>query len=225
MLIHIEQLLTAEEAKDCLELLTQAEWSDGQSTAGGLARQVKHNLQLDDQLTQAVAVRQLIEQRLQQHPLFVSAALPHRIYPPKFNCYQNGGHYGPHVDGSVMATPQGPLRTDVSATLFFTAPESYDGGELMIETQYGAQSVKLDAGDMIVYPSNSLHQVTPVTRGHRICSFLWVQSMVRDSAQRELLFDLDQSIQTLTQERGADDDEVRRLSHIYHNLLRQWMEV
>ena len=225
MLIHIEQLLTTDEVKHCLTLLTEAEWSDGQSTAGGLARQVKHNLQLDDQLPQAIQVRQLIEHKLQQHPLFVSAALPHTIYPPKFNCYQKGGHYGPHVDGSVMSTPQGPLRTDVSATLFFTAPESYEGGELVIETQYGAQSVKLDAGDMILYPSTSLHQVTPVTEGHRICSFLWVQSMVREAAQRELLFDLDQSIQTLTVERGADDHEVRRLSHIYHNLLRQWMEV
>lgn len=225
MLIHIEQLLAPEEANQCLTLLTDAQWHDGQATAGGLARQVKHNLQLDDQLPQAVQVRQLIEQRLQHHPLFVSAALPHRIYPPKFNCYQNGGHYGSHVDGSVMSTAQGFMRTDVSATLFLSPPDSYDGGELMIETQYGAQAVKLDAGDMIVYPSTSLHQVTPVTRGQRICSFLWVQSMVREASQRELLFDLDQSIQTLTQERGPEDDEVRRLSHVYHNLLRQWLTV
>ncbi|MGB1091215.1 MAG: Fe2+-dependent dioxygenase [Oceanobacter sp.] len=226
MLLPIEGFLTPEETAQCRELLYASEWQDGKKSAGGIAREVKNNLQLDDKTPTAQKIRGLIQNRLSRHPMVMSAVLIHKIFPPKFNCYQNGGHYGPHIDGSIMTRPDGQqLRTDVSATLFFTEPDSYDGGELMIETQYGAQSVKLNAGDLILYPSTSLHQVLPVTRGQRICSFMWFQSLVADSQKREMLFELDQSIQALTMDRGAGDEEVVRLSGIYHNLLRQWAEV
>jgi len=226
MLLPIENFLTPEETVQCRELLYASEWIDGKATAGGLAAAVKNNLQLDDQCDAAVKIRSLIEAKLTQHPEIISACLPQRMYPPKFNCYQNGGHYGLHVDGAVMTRPDGQqVRTDVSATLFLTEPDSYDGGELMIETQYGAQAVKLNAGDLILYPSTSLHQVLPVTRGQRICSFMWFQSMVADAQQREMLFELDQSIQVLTADRGPKDEEVLRLSGLYHNLLRQWASV
>ena len=166
---------------------------------------------------------QVITQAVKQHPLFVSATLPHTVFPPRFNCYQDGGHYGLHIDGSVMTLPDGRLmRSDVSATLFLSDADEYEGGELSIETQFGAQEVKLNAGDIIVYPSSSLHEVKPVTQGKRIASFFWVQSMVADPTQREQLFELDQSIQILTAQRGRDDNEVRRLSGLYHNLLRGW---
>jgi len=167
----------------------------------------------------------MILSRLSECPEFISAALPKRIYPSKFNCYRNGGHYGLHVDSSIMTLPDGEsLRTDISATLFLCDPDDYDGGELVVESQYGIQEVKLSAGDMILYPSTSLHEVRPVTRGERVCAFFWVQSMVRESQHRELLFDLDQSIQQLTKERGTDCPEVRRLTGIYHNLIRSWAD-
>ena len=223
MLLPIENVLSKEEVQQFRSLLELTPWLDGKLTAGGQAMHVKANLQVDDSAESAVRLRNTILQQLSNHPLFISAALPGRIYPPKFNRYQNGGHYGLHVDNAIMPLADGRmLRTDVSCTLFLSEPEEYDGGELTIETCYGAQAVKLPAGDMILYPSTRLHEVKPVTRGSRICAFFWIESMVRDSQQRELLFELDQSIQALTVERGADDNEVRRLSGVYHNLIRTW---
>ncbi|MCY0966915.1 Fe2+-dependent dioxygenase [Parathalassolituus penaei] len=223
MLLPIESLLSAEEVQQCRQLLFASEWQDGAATAGGLARTVKNNFQLDDNSDNARRLQDFVLHRLRQHPTFVSATLPEHIYPPKFNLYQNGGHYGQHVDSAVMTLASGQvLRTDVSATLFLCDPDDYDGGELQIETRYGMQSVKLPAGSLILYPSHSLHQVTPVTRGQRLCSFFWIQSLVRDSHNRELLFDLDQSIQSLTITHGNGHEDVVRLSQIYHNLLRQW---
>lgn len=226
MLITIPRVLDADEVKLFRERLHAAPWRDGAQTAGSLARHVKRNLQVDDDSEPARELRNHLLRRLSRHPTFISAALPQRIYPPKFNCYRDGGTYGAHIDGALMQVPgtDVTVRTDVSATLFLSEPEEYDGGELTIETQYGAQTVKLPAGDMVVYPSTSLHHVTPVTRGARIASFFWIQSMVRDAAQRELLFELDRSVQALTAELGGRHREVVRLSGLYHNLLRQWAQ-
>ncbi|MCL4107961.1 UNVERIFIED_CONTAM: hypothetical protein GTU68_016989 [Idotea baltica] len=225
MLLPIKAVLSQDEVKQFRDHINPASWEDGKLSAGNQATIVKSNQQLDDsnELTQSLSNN--ILQRLHTHPTFVSATLPFKLFPPKFNRYQNGGSYGLHVDSSIMTTPtQETLRTDVSATLFLSNPDEYEGGELMIETQYGAQEVKLNAGDLIIYPSTTLHEVKPVIKGRRICSILWVQSLIKDSHHREILFELDQSIQTLTIDRGADDAEVRRLSGIYHNLVRQWTE-
>ncbi|MYM63637.1 Fe2+-dependent dioxygenase [Pseudomaricurvus sp. HS19] len=223
MLLPIENLLSKEEVKQMRLHLDQHGWLDGSDTAGGIARTVKFNQQADEQQPQIQQLQQFLLQKISRHPLSVSAALPEKIHPPKFNRYADGGSYGLHVDSAIMYLAGGEsLRTDVSATIFLCEPDSYDGGELVIETQYGAQSVKLNAGDMIVYPSSSLHEVRPVTRGARVCSFFWIQSLVRSAQQREQLFDLDQVVQTLTVERGADDQQVRSLSALYHNLMRNW---
>ncbi|WP_369857155.1 Fe2+-dependent dioxygenase [Candidatus Thalassolituus haligoni] len=223
MLLPIDTLLTPQEVHYCRQQLAAGPWQDGSLTAGTLAVQVKRNLQLDDHSEQALQLRQLILGKLQSHPLFVSATLPSRYFPPKFNCYQDGGHYGLHVDNAILAlgSPE-QLRSDVSCTLFLNSPDEYDGGELVIETRYGAQQVKLEAGSLIIYPSTSLHQVLPVTAGQRICSFFWIQSLIRDAHQREMLFELDQSVQALTVALGEGDAEVSRLSQLYHNLLREW---
>lgn len=223
MLIPIDQLLDKNSVTTFRQHLDQTHWEDGAITAGSQAIHLKSNLQLATDDATGQKLGQHLLQLLGQHPLFLSAALPGKIFPPKFNCYQNGGHYGLHVDNAIMHLPNREvMRTDLSATLFLSEPEEYAGGELCIETQYGTQEVKLAAGDMILYPSTSLHTVKPVTTGKRICAFFWIESLVRDSGQREILFDLDQSIQTLTSDRGATDSEVRRLSGIYHNLIRQW---
>ncbi|WP_075186231.1 Fe2+-dependent dioxygenase [Teredinibacter haidensis] len=221
MLITIDNLFSKEESENILQKLLSENWQEGKLTAGGVAAQVKQNLQLDDTSATATEVRSNIFHYLKQHPTFISAALPNKIFPPKFNCYRSGGHYGLHVDNAMMTLPDGGyMRTDISATLFFSSPDTYDGGELMIETQYGAQAVKLEAGSMVLYPSSSLHEVRPVTRGNRVCAFFWIQSLVRESSHREQLYELDQSIQSLTLERGAQDHNVARLTGIYHNLLR-----
>lgn len=223
MLIPIESVLDKATAADWLARLRAADWVDGRNTAGSLAINVKDNLQLDDNHVVSQQLRQDLLERLGRHPEFISAALPHRVYPPRFNCYQGGGAYGLHVDGSIMHLPDNtPMRTDLSATLFLTEPEEYEGGELMIETEYGAQSVKLGAGDMVLYPATSLHQVMPVTKGTRIASFFWIESMVRDAQARDMLFDLDRTVQVLTLERGAKDEQVSQLNGLYHNLLRRW---
>ncbi|MEE2733175.1 MAG: Fe2+-dependent dioxygenase [Pseudomonadota bacterium] len=226
MLIVIENLLSAEEVTQFRQHLDQAQWEAGSHSAGEVARAVKSNLQLPDDGELAIALGNHLLRVLAQHPQFVSAALPKTIYPPKFNRYADGGHYGVHVDSAVMQLPgqRDSLRTDLSATVFLSAPEDYDGGELMIEGQFGAQAVKLNAGDMVLYPSSSLHQVLPVTEGARVCSFFWIQSLVRDDSQRELLYDLDQSIQALRAAGGTPHGEISRLTGIYHNLLRQWVE-
>ena len=225
MLLAIPEILSKEEVAQYREHLVTAPWQDGKLTAGAQAAQVKTNLQLDDNAELTRHLSQTLLSRLTSHPTFVSATLANKIFPPKFNLYQHGGHYGLHVDNAIMTLANGEsMRTDVSATVFFSELEDYEGGELAIETQYGAQEVKLNAGDMIVYPSTSLHEVKPVTKGNRICAFLWTQSLIKDNQQREQLFELDQSIQVLTMERGSDDFEVRRLSGIYHNLVRSWSE-
>ncbi|MBR0566721.1 Fe2+-dependent dioxygenase [Azoarcus sp. L1K30] len=223
MLIPIENVLGKDEVAHFRQRLDGADWQDGLNTAGTLARAAKRNLQLEDGSPLAVALGNHILRRLGSHPAFISAALPHRIYPPKFNCYRNGGTYGLHVDSALMAVggTDITIRSDLSATLFLSEPDEYEGGELQIEGPFGIQSVKLAAGDMVLYPSSSLHQVTPVTRGERLASFFWIQSMVQGEEDRTLLYDLDQAIQALTRS-CADDPELVRLTRVYHNLLRRW---
>lgn len=224
MLIPIEKVLSKEEVAQFRAHLDRAEWQDGLKTAGTLARHVKRNEQLGDDAEPAVSLGHRILQRLGEIPRFISAALPVRIYPPKFNRYADGGTYGIHVDSALMPVPgtNVTVRTDLSATLFLAEPGEYDGGELEIESAFGVQSVKLEAGDMVLYPSSSLHRVAPVTRGARIASFFWIQSMVADEGKRTLLFDLDQSIQELTPLVPADDGRLLKLTGVYHNLLRRW---
>lgn len=225
MLLVIEQLLAKTEVADFRGQLDSANWRDGRDSAGSLSAQVKSNQQLAEQDPLAISLGNRILQRLGNHPLFLSAALPARIYPPKFNRYAGGGHYGVHVDSAVMAISGTPLmlRSDLSATLFLSEPDDYDGGELTIETRFGAQAVKLAAGDLVLYPSTSLHQVTPVSRGARVSAFFWIQSMVADQGQRELLFDLDQSIQGLRASHHSDQQpQILQLTGVYHNLLRRW---
>ena len=227
MLIALDNVLSKDEVKQFREHLDKAEWQDGLKTAGTLAKSVKQNLQLDDNADLTKSLGNFILRKLAQNPLFISAALPHKIYPPKFNCYSNGGYYGAHVDSAIMHLPDGlgTLRSDLSATLFLAEPDEYDGGELEIEGPFGAQSVKLAAGDMVLYPSSSLHQVTPVTRGARISSFFWMQSMVKDEVSRTLLFDLDQAIQDLSLKFEPNDPNLLKLTGVYHNLLRQCTDV
>jgi PKHD-type hydroxylase len=224
MLITIENVLSKDEVGAFRARLDQADWRSGTATAGTLARQVKQNQQLDDGTELAVSLGQQILRRLAQMPLFISAALPGKIYPPKFNRYADGGTYGVHVDSAVMQIPGSGqhLRSDLSATLFLSEPDEYDGGELEIEDAFGAQAVKLGAGDLVLYPSSSLHRVTPVTRGARIASFFWIESLVRDDGARTLLFDLDQAIQGLSTKVAPDDAHLLKLTGTYHNLLRRW---
>lgn len=224
MLIPIENVLGKDEVREFRARLDQADWQDGLKTAGSLARSVKRNQQLDDGSELAVSLGNHILRRLGNHPAFISAALPGRIYPPKFNRYADGGTYGAHVDSALMQVPgtNVTVRSDLSATLFLAEPEEYDGGELEIEGPFGVQAVKLEAGDMVLYPSSSLHRVTPVTRGARIASFFWIQSLVADEGERTLLFDLDQAIQGLTPSQHADDGHLLKLTGVYHNLLRRW---
>lgn len=224
MLIPVEKVLTRDELAEFRARLDAAPWQDGLATAGTLARSVKRNLQLEDGSPLATELGNEVLRRLQANSLFVSAALPRRIYPPKFNRYADGGTYGAHVDSALMQVPGTGLtvRSDLSATLFLCDPDEYEGGELQIEGPFGVQSVRLPAGDMILYPSSSLHRVTPVTRGARIASFFWIESLVRDDAARALLFDLDRAIQGLTPALRPDDPHLLSLTGVYHNLLRRW---
>jgi len=226
MLLIIENVLSAEEAREFRAALGSGPWQDGRASAGTLSVAVKDNQQLQDGSELSCRLGNRILALLGRNPLFISAALPHRIFPPRFNRYSGGGHYGPHTDGAIMYHADGapPVRSDVSATLFLSPPEDYDGGELSIETAFGAQEVKLAAGDMVLYPSSSLHEVAPVTRGERVAAILWLQSMVRSDTQRGLLFDLDQSIQAFTRRSSPSDPELLRLTAVYHNLLRMWAE-
>jgi PKHD-type hydroxylase len=224
MLLSIEKVLDPEEVRQFRQHLATAEWTDGAQTAGALARLAKHNQQLPDSVEPALSLGRHILRKLGVHPLFISAALPRKIYPPKFNKYEGGGNYAAHIDNAVMPIPgtHTTLRSDLSATLFLSEPDEYDGGELEIEGALGVQSIKLEAGDLILYPATSLHRVTPVTRGARIASFFWVESLVADESHRTLLFDLDQTIQSLTSTLPAGDAQVLKLTGIYHNLLRGW---
>ncbi len=224
MLIVIENLLDQSEVRIFRERLAVADWIDGAGTAGSRSIAVKQNLQLDRRDPVAAELGNVILGKLGHHPTFVSASLAERIWPPVFNLYENGGHYGTHSDAALMRLPEANLtiRSDVSATLFLSDPDEYEGGELVIEEQFGAQAVKLAAGDMVLYPSSSLHQVTPVTQGQRICAIMWMQSAIADASARALLFDLDQSIQALSATRAVDDPDIDRLVHVYHNLTRRW---
>jgi PKHD-type hydroxylase len=226
MLIPIENVLSVEEVAAMRTRLDAAAWQDGLATAGTIARHVKRNLQLEDGSPLAVELGNAILRRLGETPLFISAALPAKIYPPKFNRYADGGTYGAHVDSAIMQVPGTTvsLRSDLSATLFLAEPEEYDGGELEIEGPFGIQAVKLAAGDMVLYPSSSLHRVTPVTRGARVASFFWIESMVRDEGERTLLFDLDTNIQALQADLPADHPQLLSLTGVYHNLLRRWAQ-
>ncbi|WP_269532597.1 Fe2+-dependent dioxygenase [Chitinimonas sp. BJYL2] len=226
MLLHIPAVLDAATVRHCRQRLDAAGWADGKLTAGNQSSQVKRNQQLPPEDPATAHIGQIIRQALQGHALFFSAALPKEIIRPLFNRYEGGQDFGNHIDNAVRGVPGTDIRvrTDLSATLFFSEPDEYDGGELMIEDTYGLHSVKLAAGDMILYPSTSLHRVEPVTRGARLASFFWIQSMVRSAERRAMLFDLDQSIQVLRAKHG-DTDEIIRITGIYHNLLRQWVEL
>jgi PKHD-type hydroxylase len=210
-------------------MLEQADWVDGKTTAGHLALNCKNNLQLPVDSQEGQQLGDFILARLHDHPLFASAALANKILPPMFNCYQAAGEFGNHIDNAIRFVPGSSMkiRTDISITVFLSEPNSYEGGELIIEDTYGQQSVKLKAGDAILYPSTSTHRVTPVTKGRRLASFFWIQSLIRSDEQRRILFDLDQSIQGLTTANKADEavtKEIVKLSGVYHNLLRQWSE-
>ncbi|MCV2358967.1 Fe2+-dependent dioxygenase [Paucibacter sp. TC2R-5] len=226
MLLHIQGVLSAAEVSEFRQrLLAEGEWGDGRATVGALGAQVKRNQQLKPGSALAVELGQLIQQRLSAHPQFFSAALPLRMLSPLFNRYAGGEHYGLHVDGAVMSQlgSSQPLRSDVSSTLFLCEPGEYEGGELVVQDSYGSHEVKLPAGDLVLYPSTSLHQVLPVTSGERIAAFFWTQSMVRDDGRRTMLYQLDQSIQSLRARFGEIDEAVSLSGH-YHNLLRQWAE-
>ncbi|MFL6696226.1 MAG: Fe2+-dependent dioxygenase [Vitreoscilla sp.] len=227
MLIAIPRALDAQQLQDVrsrLEAAGQA-WVDGRVSAGYQGAPVKHNEQIDERSAVAAQCQSIILGSLERHALFISAALPNEVYPPMFNRYGEGMAFGAHVDGSVRIHPRTgrKLRTDVSATLFLNEPDEYDGGELVVHDAFGTQRVKLAAGDMVVYPATSLHEVTPITRGRRLASFFWIQSLVRDDARRSMMFDLDTAIQRLNQA-GADAQARRSLVGLYHNLMRQWSD-
>lgn len=226
MLISIPNVLNAQQVAEARHLLETTDWVDGKASAGHQGALVKDNLQLPVDSPVGRQIGEMILKVLAQHPLFISAALPLHILPPMFNRYSGGQQFGTHVDGSIRQIPGTGrrIRTDISATLFLASPEEYDGGELVIEDTYGVKSIKLPAGHMILYPSTSLHHVTPVTRGARLCSFFWLQSMIRNDSHRSILFDMDVAIQRLGAEKPGHPAVVQ-LTGVYHNLLRQWAEL
>ncbi len=223
MLITLPDVLLEDELNTIRDLLQQARWEDGRATAGSQAAQVKNNQQLAEQDVALGHIRRMVLQALHRDPLFFSAVLPDKILPPFVNRYAAASNaYGFHVDNAMRSVPEGfRVRSDVSATLFLNHPDAYDGGELLIQDVFGEQRVKLAAGSLVIYPSSSVHAVTPVTRGERLASFMFIQSMVRDASQRRLLFDLDMSLVKLRQQLG-ESAEVVQLTGVYHNLLRQW---
>jgi len=226
MMLHVPEVLSADEVRKIRAALDAADWVDGRETVGAQGAQVKRNRQLPEHSAVGRELGGMILAALARHPLFFAAALPLRFVPPLFNRYEGGEHYGFHVDGSVRALPgtAQQLRTDLSCTLFLGDPGDYDGGELEVVDTYGTHEVKLPAGDLILYPSTSLHRVQPVTRGARVCSFFWLQSMIRDDGRRSMLFELDQTIQKLRARHGENEETVALTGH-YHNLLRMWSEV
>ena len=227
MLMHIPDILTPEQVSHVRERLDTAPWADGRVTAGYQSSKAKDNAQLPEDSLEARELGALVLEALARNSTFFSAALPRRIYPPLFNRYAGGQSFGFHVDNAVRYDRSrggaDPIRTDLSATLFLSAPDEYDGGELIIEDTYGTQQIKLPAGHLVLYPGTSLHQVTPVTRGARIASFFWIQSMLREDAQRRLMFDLDVSIRTLTRD-VPEHPSLVQLTGVYHNLLRRWSD-
>jgi PKHD-type hydroxylase len=225
MMVHIPNVLTSEQLAHCRAVMQRADWIDGAATAGHQSRKVKHNLQLPEDSEAARELGGIVMGALARNALFVSVVLPQQVFPPLFNRYDAGMVFGSHVDNAIREHAASSLRvrTDVSSTLFISAPEDYDGGELVVEDTYGNHSVKLPAGDMIVYPGTSVHNVTPITRGARIAAFFWTQSLIRDETKRALMFDLDMSIIALTRDH-PEHPSVMQLTSIYHNLLRQWAQ-
>jgi PKHD-type hydroxylase len=226
MLLQISNVLTPEQVAQARPMLDAAEWIDGRVTAGHQSSRAKDNQQLRETDPVARQLGELILEALGSNALFISGALPSRVFPPLFNRYQGGQSFGTHVDNAIRQVPGTGhrIRTDLSATLFFSNPDEYDGGELVVEDTYGTHSVKLPAGHMILYPSTSLHHVRPVTRGVRVSSFFWIQSMMRDDAERTLLFDLDVAIQRLNADMPEHPSAIQ-LTGVYHNLIRRWAEI
>jgi PKHD-type hydroxylase len=237
MLLRIPQVLQPGELAKIRQLILAADWRDGRITAGSQSGAVKNNLQLAEELPAAQQARQLVSVALARNPMFVTGALPKSVYPPLFNRYGGGAnHFGSHIDNAVRthAATARHVRTDISCTLFLSDPASYDGGELVVQDTYGEQRIKFDAGDLVMYPGTSVHRVEPVTRGERLASFFWIESMVRSDAQRRLLYEMDMAITSLRQKeltltqmptRRAEGAEVIRLTGCYHNLLRMWADV
>jgi PKHD-type hydroxylase len=225
MLLTLPDVLNASELAEARELLDKAEWVDGKVTAGHQSAKAKDNMQIPEGHPAARQLGRMILSSLGNNPLFISAALPLQVFPPLFNRYSGGQSFGTHVDNSIrqITGTARRIRTDISATLFFAGPDEYDGGELCIEDTYGLRKVKPPAGHMVIYPATSLHHVRPVTRGTRICSFFWIQSMVRDDTRRSILFDLDLAIQRLNRDHPNDPVTVQ-FTGVYHNLMRQWAE-
>lgn len=226
MLLQIPNVLTAEQVAQCRQALGSADWADGRITAGYQSAQAKHNQQLPEDSPVAQQLGELVLAALQRSPLFVSAALPLKVFPPLFNRYAGGHAFGSHVDNAIRPVRGTPhrVRTDLSATLFLSAPDEYDGGELVIEDTFGTHAVKLPAGDLVLYPASSLHLVRPITRGARVASFFWIQSMVRDDGERTLLYDLDRAVQQVHRDL-PESPAALGLTGVYHNLLRRWADV
>jgi PKHD-type hydroxylase len=225
MLLQIPEVLTAQQVAECLNLLEKADWVDGRVTSGYQSARVKNNMQLAEDNPVARQMGDMILVALEKNPLFISAALPLKVFPPLFNRYEKGQTFGTHVDGAIRQVPgtRHRVRTDLSATLFLNNPTDYEGGELVVEDTYGIHSIKLEAGSMILYPASSLHKVNPVTSGARVASFFWVQSMVRDDGERTLLFDLDSALQKLTRDMPDHESSVKLIG-VYNNLLRKWAD-
>ncbi|MBA4012759.1 MAG: Fe2+-dependent dioxygenase [Phenylobacterium sp.] len=227
MMLHIPEVLTKAQVAELRRVIDAADWVDGNATSGTQSALAKRNEQLPEGSEAALFAGEKILDALSRSPLFVTAALPQTVFPPLFNRYGGGQTFATHIDNSIRQSRDGSvrIRSDLSATLFLTEPEDYDGGELLVEDTYGVHEVKLPAGDLILYPASSLHQVTPVTRGARTSSFFWIQSMIRDDARRALLFQMDIAIQQLSLKVGAGAPELVSLTGTYHNLLRMWAEV
>lgn len=226
MLLHIPDVLTADQVTEFREILDKANWVDGKVTAGHQSALVKNNLQLPHTSSEAKTLGDKVLMALESNSTFISAALPHKVFPPLFNSYSGGQNFGTHIDNAIRQIPGTPfkIRTDLSATLFLSDPLEYDGGELVVEDTYGTHKVKLPSGHMILYPASSLHHVTPVTKGTRVASFFWIQSMICDDTKRTLLFDLDNSIRLLNRDLPSHESTIH-LTGIYHNLVRRWAEV
>ena len=226
MRVKIEGVLDAEGVRRVREIVDAGPWVDGNETSGHQSRLAKRNRQLKQGCDEAARAGRIVLDALGQAPEFVAAALPLKVFPPLFNRYEGGEAFGAHVDNSIraLAGSEFRIRSDLSCTLFLDPPEAYDGGELVVEDLFGEHRVKLDAGDMVLYPASSVHRVTPVTRGARTACFFWLQSMVRDNGEREQLYRLDRSIRALGEERGESDPVVVDLTALYHNLMRRWAD-
>jgi PKHD-type hydroxylase len=226
VLLAVPDVINSSQVAQARKILDQAEWVDGRVTAGHQSARAKDNLQLPEGSPAARQLGEMVLAALQDSPLFLSAALPRHVFPPLFNRYEGGQAFGTHVDNAIRQIPGTPhrIRTDLSATLFLSDPADYDGGELVVEDTYGVHPVKLPAGHLVLYPASSLHHVRPVTRGARLASFLWIQSMVRDDGARTMLFDLDSAIRGLSGDL-PDHPSTLQLTGVYHNLLRRWADV